>query len=81
VPDPQKTKAAILDPNKDYGHRFADVVNFLQASGWVLRAKGGHHILKRPGLAVLINLQPESNRKAKAYQIRQLRRVLVQFGL
>jgi predicted RNA binding protein YcfA (HicA-like mRNA interferase family) len=79
VPDPQKTRSALLDSNKDYGHRFAEVVNFLQANGWILRVKGAHHIFKRPGLPVLINLQPESNGKAKAYQVRQIRRVLVQF--
>jgi predicted RNA binding protein YcfA (HicA-like mRNA interferase family) len=81
VPDPQKTKAALLDSNKDYGHRFGDVVKFLEASGWNLRIKGDHHIFKRPGLAVLINLQPESNGRAKAYQIRQIRRAIIQHNL
>jgi hypothetical protein len=81
VPDPQKTKAALLDSNKDYGHRFADVVNFLSATGWILRVKGSHYIFKRRGISVLINLQPESNGRAKAYQIRQLRRALTQFNL
>lgn len=81
MPDPHKTRAAPLDSDRDYGHRFADVVHFLKASGWILRVKGSHHIFKRPGLFNHINLQPEANGKAKAYLIRQLRRALIQLSL
>lgn len=81
VPDPKKTKAALLESNKDYGHRFDDVVHYLQSSGWILRLKGSHHIFKRPGVPALLNLQPEKDGKAKAYQIRQLRRTLIKFNL
>lgn len=81
MPDPEKTKAALLEAGKDYGHRFADVVHFLQASGWRLRLKGSHHIFTRPSVPVLLNLQPEKDGKAKAYQIRQIRRTLTQFNL
>jgi len=49
MPDPEKTRAALLDPAKDYGHRLADVVRFLEATGWRQRIKGSHHIFTRPG--------------------------------
>jgi predicted RNA binding protein YcfA (HicA-like mRNA interferase family) len=81
VPDPNKTKAALLDPSRDYGHRFLDVVRFLQATGWALHMKGSHHIFRRPEVPVLLNLQPERDGKTKAYQIRQLRRALIKFNL
>jgi hypothetical protein len=81
VPDPEKTKLALLESRKDYGHRFLDVVNFLRATGWTLRMKGDHHILKRPGIPILLNVQPEKDGKAKAYQIRQIRRAIIQFKL
>ena len=81
MPDPRKTKALVLDAAKDYGHRFIDVVRFLEAVGWRLRIKGDHHIFTRTGVPVLLNLQPEKDGKAKAYQIRQLRRALIQFNL
>jgi hypothetical protein len=79
VPDPEKTKAAPLDPNRDYGHRFADVVHFLEATGWTKRLKGSHRIFTRAGIPALLNLQPEDDGKAKAYQVRQVRRALFQF--
>jgi predicted RNA binding protein YcfA (HicA-like mRNA interferase family) len=81
VPDPEKTKAALLEASKDHGHRFDDVVHFLQSAGWKLRVKGGHRIFTRSGVPILLNLQPEKDGKAKAYQIRQIRRALIQFNL
>jgi hypothetical protein len=81
VSDPLKTKAALLNADLDNGHRFANVVHYLQASGWNLRTKGSHRIFTRPGVPTLLNLQPESSGKAKAYQIRQLRRTIIQFNL
>jgi len=81
VPDPDKTRAALLDSAKDYGHRFTDITGFLEATGWRRRIKGSHHIFTRPGLPILLNLQPERNGKAKAYQIRQVRQMLEKFKL
>jgi hypothetical protein len=34
MPDYEKIQAALLDSAKDYAHRFADVVAFLERSGW-----------------------------------------------
>jgi len=76
VPDPKKTLSAFNDSAKDYNHRFVDVLHYLQQSGWNERIKGSHHIFTRPGVPVLLNLQPENNGKAKAYQVRQIRLVL-----
>jgi predicted RNA binding protein YcfA (HicA-like mRNA interferase family) len=81
LPDLEKTKAALLDANKAYGHRFNDVVTFLQASGWGMRIKGDHHIFTRPGVPILMNLQPEKDGKAKAYQIRQIRRLFIRLSI
>jgi len=81
MPDFQKTKAALLEASEDYSHRFKDVVSYLQTAGWTMRLKGSHHIFTRPGVLVLLNLQPEKNGNAKGYQIRQIRRMLTQFDL
>jgi predicted RNA binding protein YcfA (HicA-like mRNA interferase family) len=77
MPDAAKIRAALLDPSKDYNHRFHDVITFLQSVGWMLRIKGSHRILTCPGNPHLLNLQPEKNGKAKAYQIRQIRQMLL----
>ena len=79
MPDPAKTRAALLDPARDYSHRFGDVVHFLEATGWRKRIKGGHHLFTRPGVPVLLNLQPERNGKSKGYQIRQVRQTIERF--
>ena len=79
MPDPEKTKVALHDSARDYGHRFSDVVRFLESSGWKQRIKGSHHIFTRPEIPVLLNLQPEKSGKAKAYQIRQVRQVLERY--
>ncbi len=78
---PGKIGADLADPSKDYTHRFGDVVAFLGATGWRLRVKGSHHIFTRPGALFLLNLQPEKNGKAKAYQIRQVRQALLRVNL
>ncbi len=79
MPDPAKTEAALLDVAKDYGHRFADVVSYLVATGWQERVKGSHHIFTKAGFPYLINLQTEKNGKAKAYQVRQVRKAIEHF--
>ena len=81
MPNGPKIRAALLDPAKDYHHRFGDVVFFLERTGWKKRTTGGYHIFTRPGLPVLINLQPEKSGRAKAYQIRQVRTVLITHNL
>jgi len=49
--DPARFRAALNNPSKDHGRRFAELIAFLQATGWKLRIKGVHHILTRPGVA------------------------------
>lgn len=50
--------------------------------GWSLRNAlvGSHHIFTRSGVRELINLQREGS-KAKVYQVRQVRHVILRYGL
>jgi hypothetical protein len=79
MPNEVKMRAALFDQGRDYNHRFNDVVGFLEATGWRLRCKGSHRIFTRPGCPFLLNLQPEKTGKAKAYQIRQVRQLLLRY--
>jgi hypothetical protein len=81
MPNASKIRAALLDPAKDYSHRFGDVVFFLESTGWRKRNSGGHHIFTRSGIPILINLQPERSGRAKFYQIRQVRAILTTYNL
>ena len=61
--------------------RFADVVRLAEAWGFsVVRITGSHHILSRPGIHELVNLQ-EVDGFAKPYQIRQLLRLAQRYNL
>jgi len=44
------------------------------------RVRGDHHIFTRNGVAEIINLQPK-DKKAKPYQVRQVRGILVKYRL
>jgi hypothetical protein len=44
------------------------------------RTRGSHHIFRRHGVRELINLQREGS-KAEVYQVRQVRQVVVRYGL
>ena len=41
---------------------------------------GSHHIFRKQGVRELVNLQEEGN-KAKVYQVRQVRQVILRYGL
>ena len=55
---------------------FDDLVFLLERLGFEKRIKGSHHVFSRDGVAEIINLQP-SGSKAKPYQVRQVRNIIV----
>lgn len=52
----------------------------LRHLGFQERTRGSHHVFRRTGVEELLNLQRDGD-KAKVYQVRQLRAVLVRYGL
>ncbi|MDE2987795.1 MAG: type II toxin-antitoxin system HicA family toxin [Chloroflexota bacterium] len=48
--------------------------------GFEERIRGGHHIFETPDLPEVVTLQP-MGRDAKAYQVRQLRKLFIQHEL
>ncbi|MBV8782248.1 MAG: type II toxin-antitoxin system HicA family toxin [Phycisphaerae bacterium] len=61
--------------------RFAEIQHLVEAFGFrLLRTTGSHYIYGRPGLAEQINLQTVGG-KAKAYQVRQLLRIVERYNL
>ena len=59
---------------------FADLVNLLKHFGFDIRIKGSHHIFRKDGILEKFNLQREGN-KAKPYQVRQVRNIIVKYKL
>lgn len=59
---------------------FQDLVALLLALGFQQRIRGDHHILWKRGVPEIINLQPRRS-KAKPYQVKQVRSILIKHNL
>jgi hypothetical protein len=49
--------------------------------GFNERIKGSHHILTRPGIVEIINLQPLKDGRAKVYKVKQARSIILKYRL
>ena len=70
----------VLGGRSDANLAFTEVVGLLKGLGFDLRIKGSHHILTKEGIQEILNLQPK-NGKAKPYQVKQVRKVIVRYKL
>jgi predicted RNA binding protein YcfA (HicA-like mRNA interferase family) len=70
----------VLGGRADANIRFEDLCNLLLRLGFLERSRGSHRVFVKPGIEELINLQREGS-KAKPYQVRQVRSVLIKYGL
>jgi hypothetical protein len=75
-----KTLDRILRGTADANIGFNDLCNLLKHLGFAERIRGSHHIFTRDGVVEILNLQPKAG-KAKAYQVRQVRSVIVAYAL
>lgn len=55
--------------------------SLLRTLGFQERIRGSHHIFTKEGVEEILNLQPEDGGKAKSYQVRQVRRVIIKYRL
>jgi hypothetical protein len=76
----KKVLEQVLRGTSDANIAFRDLRQLLLTLGFVERTSGGHHIFRRPGVRELVNIQRERN-KAKAYQVRQVRKVILEYRL
>jgi hypothetical protein len=49
--------------------------------GFDERVKGNHHIFTQAGVAEILNLQPLRDGMAKAYQVKQVRSIILRYKL
>jgi hypothetical protein len=71
----------VLRGSADASISFKDLRGLLKYLGFSERVKGGHHIFTREAVAEILNLQPRKGGKAKPYQVRQVREVILKHGL
>ena len=70
----------ILRGTSDANIAFEDLCQLLRHLGFDERTRGSHHLFRKSGITELINLQREGS-KAKVYQVRQVRAVLLKYRL
>lgn len=75
-----KTLARVLRGTADATIRFDELRQLLLHLGFVERTRGDHHIFTRDDVAEILNLQPRGP-SAKPYQVKQVRDVIVRYGL
>ncbi|MBQ6737506.1 MAG: type II toxin-antitoxin system HicA family toxin [Synergistaceae bacterium] len=70
----------VLSGVKDKNIAFSDLQKLLLSLGFQNRIKGSHFIYWKSGVEEIINIQSDGN-KAKAYQVKQVRNIILKYGL
>jgi hypothetical protein len=72
----------LLSGSADQALRFDALCALLRRLGFAERHRGGsHHIFTRDGVVEILNLQPRSSGVAKAYQVKQVRDLILRYQL
>jgi predicted RNA binding protein YcfA (HicA-like mRNA interferase family) len=76
----QKFLIALLSGQRDQNLSFASLIQLLEKLEFNCRIKGSHHIFFKNDVDEILNLQPIGH-LAKAYQVKQVREVLLKYQL
>ena len=78
----KSTKIArrIMSGKSDANIKFAELQKILIEMGFKQHIKGDHHIYTATTIPEIINIQPLGN-KAKAYQVKQIRKLILKYKL
>lgn len=78
----KKAIAKVLEGRSDSNVDFDDLCHILERAGFTRRpGKGSHTIFSKPGVEEIINLQPKTGGKAKPYQVKQVREIILKYAL
>jgi len=70
----------VLRGSADANIGFEELCLLLRYLDFDERIRGSHHIFTRAGVEEILNLQPKGS-KAKAYQVKQVRNVILRYRL
>ena len=76
----EKLLLAVLSGRRDNNILFADLQKLLELLGFSVRVNGDHFIYWMDDIEEILNIQPNGN-KAKAYQVKQVRTVILKYKL
>ncbi len=77
----RKILEKVLSGLSDKNLRFRDLIKLLSGFGFSQRIKGDHHNIFSDKVEEIINLQPLKDGKAKAYQVKQVRTIILKYKL
>ena len=77
----EKLLFKLLSGNADKSFRFSDLTRILESHGFDSRVKGSHHIFYKVGVSEIVNLQQAGGGKAKPYQVKQVRELLIKYKI
>lgn len=75
-----KVLTRILSGLSDANISFTEMCQLLRKFGFDERTRGSHHIFTKEGVEEILNLQPKGS-KAKPYQVKQVRNVILKYKL
>lgn len=78
MPKHSRLNEKILRGQADANIRFEELCSLLKVLGFEERMRGSHHIFRRKDVEERLNLQREGA-KAKPYQVRQVRNVILKY--
>ena len=76
----EKLLHKLLLGSSDSNFNFDELCSLLTRLSFKERIKGSHHIFYRDDIQDIINIQPKEG-KAKPYQIKQVRNIIVKYKL
>jgi len=76
----EKLFSNVLRGTQDNSILFDKFCRMLEQLGFQKRIRGSHHIFYKDGIEEIINLQPKGA-KAKPYQVKQVRNVILKYKL
>ena len=76
----EKLLVTILRGASDANIPFSTLCKLLERLGFEERVRGSHHIFTEDGIAEILNIQP-LGAKAKLYQVKQIRNVILKYKL
>ncbi|PZN78054.1 MAG: toxin HicA [Candidatus Methylumidiphilus alinenensis] len=75
-----KVIEAILRGTSEANIAFEDIRGLLLHLGFDERIRGSHHLFRKHGIDEKVNIQRAGN-KAKPYQVRQIREIILKYHL
>lgn len=77
----EKLLLRLLRGTSDTNIAFTELCQLLTHFGFGERTRGSHHIFTKAGVEEILNLQPKQDGKAKPYQVKQVRNLLLKYKL